>query len=430
MTARRQITLTDELLTIALTREASAGQAESAADEVRWALRGTAQRRAPRLAWPWTPVLPGLTASTARRRLSTLGAIALMAMLLVLALAVIGLVASRPHLPAPFGLARPGLIAYDIGGEIFVANPDGTRRRQLTSGQSDGGEMFSHDGTRIAYQTEAADLSSTVMVMDPDGGHPIAIADHLAQVGDIAWSPDSRRVAFSARIAGSSGFRIYIAAVDHPGAVQVGGPDVFGLDPSWSPDGRTIAFKRVDGLDQADYPVGTLWLIDVGGSTVHRLGRTPPGGSNSYLNTAWSPDGKRLAFLAPGVGGNFDVYVIDADGTGERDISNSPVDEYWPSWSPDGTRIAYPTMNLTGFNQGTAVVVDPDGSHRVEFAGTPINSNVLIWSPDGTRLLGYAKDPILDHNVSIAVFDPSQRVATTTIPADQFGSASWQRLAP
>jgi hypothetical protein len=67
MTApRRTVTLTDELLQVALTREASLGRAESAADEVRASVHGTAQRRARRVAWPWTPVFPGLPASTTR----------------------------------------------------------------------------------------------------------------------------------------------------------------------------------------------------------------------------------------------------------------------------------------------------------------------------------------------------------------------------
>ena len=88
------------------------------------------------------------------------------------------------------------------------------------------------------------------------------------------------------------------------------------------------------------------------------------GTHSAFWNTAWSPDGSRLAFLAPGLGGNFDVYVVGADGTSkERNISNSPEEEYWPSWSPDGTRIAFTKVNPPATYQGTIVVVDPDGSH-------------------------------------------------------------------
>jgi Tol biopolymer transport system component len=387
----------------------------------------TRQRPAMLVADHW---LPTDRSGAARMRKAALAALTV-ALLIASAVAVGIIVGSQRRLPPPFGLAKPGLIAFDMGGDIFVANPDGTGIRQLTSGPSDG-ETFSPDGTLIAYQTDAQDMSGTVMVMSPDGDRRVAVAEHLAEIGDIVWSPDSRRVAFAARIMGASGFRVYTAAIDHPGAVQVGGPDVFGREPSWSPDGRELAFKRIEGLDQGPYSVGTLWVIDVDGSNLHRLGDTRASGDNAYWNTSWSPDGKRLAFLAQGVGGKFDVYVINADGTGERDISNTPADEYWPSWSPDGTRVAFPTMDLSGVNQGTAIVVDPDGSHRVEFAGTPINSNTLIWSPDGKRLIGYAKnpDPSQDYNVAIAIFDVAKQAPPTTIPANRFSGASWQRLAP
>ena len=61
-----------------------------------------------------------------------------------------------------------------------------------------------------------------------------------------------------------------------------------------------------------------------------------------------------------------------------------------------------------------------------------MNSNTLVWSPDGKRLLAYATDPdpTIGRNVAIAIFDPTRDVPPTMIPADGFGGASWQRLAP
>jgi Tol biopolymer transport system component len=167
------------------------------------------------------------------------------------------------------------------------------------------------------------------------------------------------------------------------------------------------------------------------------------GDGDAFWNTAWSPDGKRLAFLADGKGGAYDVYVINADGTGEQDISDSPEEESWPSWSPDGTRIAFVRMSdarpkerairaTAEFRsyEGTLVVADPDGSHPVPLTGQPVIGNPAIWSPDATRLLGYVFNPNLATNDAIAVFDPSGRASPVTIPEVDFTSASWQRLAP
>ena len=386
--------------------------------------------------------LPVDRSGVARIRVAAV-VIATIALIVATTIGIGLLVGSSRRLPPPFGLAKPGLIAYDMGGAIYVVKPDGTGVQQLTSGVADGFETFSPDGTLIAYQAEAQDMSTSVIVMGADGGHPVTVADHLSEVGDIAWSPDSRRVAFGARIMGTSGFHVYVAAVDHPGAVQIGGPTVFGQEPAWSPDGRTIAFKHF--RDDSPDPFGAaLWLMNADGSDARRLAKAsgdlrrdgPLASSGSagvgFWNTSWSPDGKRLAFLADGVAAHLDVYVINADGTGELDISSSPQDEFWPSWSPDGTRVAFATMNLPAVNQGTAVVVDPNGSNRVWFTGAPINSDTLVWSPDGKRLLGYAKnpDPSQDHNVAIAIFDVAGDGSVVTLPANRFGSASWQRLAP
>ncbi len=358
-----------------------------------------------------------------------------LALLVALALATGILVGSRPRLPPPFGLARPGLIAFDLGDGIYVANPDGSGRRRLTSGSSQGGEVWSPDGTQIGYVSETADMSTAVMVTTADGRRTVTLQGHWWNVGDLSWSPDSRRVAFSAQVPGSDAFNIYVAESDGSGVAQLGAPSAAAQEPSWSTDGRQIAFKWTAPCCGPSPVPDALWLIGADGSNPHQLWTNSAlvgSSDNALWNTAWSPDGRRLAFLAPGKDGRYDVYVINADGTDARNVTNSPEDEYWPSWSPDGTRIAFPRMSLAVNNQGTFVVADPDGSHSVVLRGPPVNSNTPVWSPDGTRLLGYAKnpDPNLDYNVAIALFDASGRTPPILIPAANFSVASWQRLAP
>ena len=340
------------------------------------------------------------------------------------------LVGSQRRLPPPFGIAKPGLIAFDLGGDIFVANPDGTGRRQLTTGR-DGGATFSPDGTWIAYQTEADDMTSSVVVMSADGDHRVVLADHLAQVGDIAWSPDSRKVAFSGRIVGTDGLHLFTADAAHPGAVRLGGPDVYGVEPSWSPDGSRIAFKRFDtsGIDVDAN--GSLWVIGADGSDPHPMSSLQ-GTHGAFWNTAWSTDGSRLAFLAPGLGGNFDVYVAGTDGTSkERNISNNSEEEVLAKLVPrqfaDRLREGQPPGHLRRDDHRRRPGWPASPSSSLDH---PCNSNTLVWSPDGKRLLAYATDPSRGRNIAFAIFDPTRRVAPTIIPADGFGSASWQRLAP
>lgn len=361
-----------------------------------------------------------------------LGLIALLGLLVALAIAFVLVAGSRPRLPPPLGLARPGLIEFDEGGDLYVVKPDGTGRTQITSGPDvDDRAVWSPDGTMIAYLSERADLSTAVVVVSSDGRRHVTLAENLADVGNLAWSTDSTRVAFGGRFDGDHLVHIYVGDATLGGVVQLGGPNLFANEPSWSPDDQQIAFKRIDPTaDDALRATGELWLMGSDGSNPHRLSSLG-GGQNALVNTAWSPDGKSIAFLAT-INSAYDIFEISSDGRVIHNISESPETEFWPSWSPDGTRIAFPRMSLTGVNQGILVVVDPDGSHPVTPPGPPVNSNTAVWSPDGKQLLAYAKDPdpSRDFNVALAIFDPSGRMPAISIPEAMFTGASWQRLAP
>jgi Tol biopolymer transport system component len=395
-----------------------------------------------RLEW-W---LPARTADRARWATRTAIVFATIALLVALAIALGVFIGSRHRLPPPLGLARPGLIAFDVAGDIYVSNADGSGRIQLTSGPDiDTRATWSRDGTTIAYETQlAADLSTSVIVMADDGSHRTSLADHLSEVGALAWSPDSRQVAFSAHLIGEEAVHIFVADVDHPSARELGSPDLQGIDPSWSPNGTMIAFKHED----PSASTSTLWLIGADGSHAHELPGSPTatisGGDNGLLRAAWSRDGKRLAVLAAGQGGAHgssfiknrvsddwypqDVYVVGSDGSGLLDITNSLEDESWPSWSPEGDRIAFAKLSPEGQNVGMFIVTDPDGSDPVTLTGALVTADAPVWSPDGTHLLGYAYDPSVGSNVGIAVFDASGRAPPIIVPEDGLMSANWQRM--
>jgi len=367
------------------------------------------------------------------RQLRTVGVALVVVALLLTLLVALSLVAGS-HRPAPpFGPARAGLIAFDLDGDIYVANPDGTGRRQLTSGPDyDNQATFSPDGTLLAYESRLANGDGQGMVvMAPDGRGRVVVAEGLGNIGNPVWAPDSRRLAFSARLGGDQ-YQLFTAGLDHPSAIPLGPPGLHGQDPVWSPNGTEIAFKRIAPCCLA--PANTLWLIGVDGSNGHQLSELG-GCCNALWNTAWSPDGRRLAFLAQKPGdknGRFDVYVIGEDGRGITDISDSPDDEAWPSWSPDGSRVAFVRMSPTGKNEGTLVVVALNGGPRIEFPGTWVNSNTPVWSPDGMRVAAYEKSPdeAADQNDAIAIFDLSTQAPPAIVPAANFSSATWQRLAP
>ena len=100
----------------------------------------------------------------------------------------------------------------------------------------------------------------------------------------------------------------------------------FQVEPAWSPDASQIAFAsaRSGSFD--------LFVMDADGTGTRRL----TSGKQDDSHPTWSSDGDRLAFERDG-----DIYVIGVDGSGLRRISDDTIEERDPSWSPDGTLIAY-----------------------------------------------------------------------------------------
>jgi TolB protein len=142
--------------------------------------------------------------------------------------------------------------------------------------------------------------------------------------------------------------------------------------PTFAPDGSRVAFS---------IPAGNGSEI----VTVNRQGQDrktlTQGGLNNW--PAWSPDGQRIAFCSSR-DGDYDLYVMNADGTDVRRILKSPGLEARPSWSPDGKRLAF-TSNRDGNYE--IYVCNGDGSKLRRITNNPERDDYAAWHPDGKRLV-------------------------------------------
>lgn len=222
-----------------------------------------------------------------------------------------------------------------------------------------------------------------VVNADGSGERQLArsVGDERVHAG-YAWSPDRRQIAFEA-LNGSSD--IYVINSDGSGRRRLTRSPAREESPHWSPDGRTISFVRWSPSR------GTFAIYEVSadGSRTRRLtselaaGAQGPGWPGRF---AWSPDGRGIAFHRLEAG-NIDVWVVNADGTGLRNLTRSPLNEFAREWSPDGRKIIISQASRTAIVFGTAngfLVVNADGSglRRLTNAGR----SDVAWSPDGRKL--------------------------------------------
>ena len=143
--------------------------------------------------------------------------------------------------------------------------------------------------------------------------------------------------------------------------------------PAWSPDGRRLAFVSTRNDNNEE-----IYLMDRDGTGIVRL--TFDQGIDRW--PTWSPDGMQIAFQSDR-GGNWDIYVMSADGSGQRPITDHPTSDRWPDWSPDGSRITF-TSRRVGFTT-KIFVMNPDGSN-VAILSDPdgaYDDRYSTWAPDG-----------------------------------------------
>jgi TolB protein len=224
-----------------------------------------------------------------------------------------------------------------------------------------------------------------------------------APIADAAFPGKNGKIVFVRETHGASGTldvapAIYVVNPDYTGLAHLTDPSTgaFDTNPAWSPDGKKIAFVRLVRGVPKFAEAHEIFVMNADGGGLRRLTR------NTVFDgyPAWSPDGKWIAFsrqdrFSAKLGDlSFDIWVMRADGSGAKQITSSRDDEVEPAWSPDAKRIAFlaDSRNTPG---ARIVVMSANGSHRHVIAKVPLlgptqdeafNLQRPSWSPDGTRI--------------------------------------------
>ncbi|MGI8706730.1 MAG: TolB family protein [Actinomycetota bacterium] len=291
---------------------------------------------------------------------------------------------ARPANPQPAPAAR-GALAYALDGDIYVADQDGSNAVKIADGRSAEechglgeywaeGSMWSPDGRYLAYRryTDCSGsenpLPRDVVISDAEGN---VFATFPAQGWDIAWSPDSTRVAVWDQYFETT-FTIGIYGLDGARQTQLTMP------PGWEPSGD---YDPVWAQDSTSLIVADTEVpLDGGAPQQLRWGGEP---ISAFMATsaAYSPDGSQVAYS-----GHRSLVVARSDGSGAQKVFGDWAGD--PSWSPTGERIAFATHAGTPDFSELRVVDMATGSVTL-LTEAERGQSLGNWgfSPQGDRIL-------------------------------------------
>lgn len=284
---------------------------------------------------------------------------------------------------APVPEGKIAFVSGDFGnggGKIWIMRPDGSGRRALTKNVDDPREddpKWSPDGRRIAFSA-VRHRRTRIFVRDSEGKHEICLTPDPTlgeHCESPAWSPDAKTIAFCTFPADRETAHICMMSADGADQRQLTFGNHYDWWPCFSSDGRRIIFGSTrDGNRE-------IYAIDLNGSNP----------TNLSTNGEWddfpacAPDGTKIAFMTRrDVRRGSAICVANLDGSNLAYLTHHPDRHSEPAWSPDSGWLAYTRVERgSNSNPMDIYIMKADGSNRVNL--THSQRGMENWAPSWGR---------------------------------------------
>jgi Tol biopolymer transport system component len=224
--------------------------------------------------------------------------------------------------------------------------------------------------TTIAVLMLAPVLAYAQAVQEPDIGQKTQVTSDETFETMPTWTRDGKHIIFVSDRFGTPGICRAgrtggggIAALTQPAA------DEIDIDPDAGPNGQVVfASNRSRGVFQ-------VWSISIGTRGLTQLTNA----ANGAQFPAWSPSGSEIAYVAPDKNGNEYIWIMDADGANQRQLTAGTR----PRWSPDGKRLVFSKMTQGKVKNSDIYTIEVESSTLSQLTSETTAETFPDWSPDG-----------------------------------------------